>query len=302
MSNVNRLTDDELVIRYANNYNLSKDMLNIDMVLKHWHLEKTLTKQLLESPKKNRRQIFYDAYNRLYNDLPWLRDTGSIDIRYSREVYQKKWQPIIGNIEKKKIYEIGSGNGSLITTLASLGAICVATELSEKRPDKRPLLNLEWHSTDGVHLTEYEPQNTYDFVLSDQVIEHLHPEDILEHFKNVRAILNSNGRYIFFTPHYYMGPGDISRVFGCAEAEGMHLKEYKYAEIYKLLKSAGFKQVNILAKGLDTGALSISLQKAFLMLEQTLQLVKSLHLRKRLYNRLKKAFHLSNEIAISAGK
>ncbi|MDB5143830.1 MAG: hypothetical protein JWQ66_2543 [Mucilaginibacter sp.] len=303
MGYYNGISYEELVTRYAHNYNLNQDILTIDMVLKHWDLEKALTKQLFDSTPQNRKKVFYDAYNTLYNELPWLQKTGSINDGFSEQGYNEKWLPILGDVTGKLIYEIGSGNGNLITFLASKGAMCVGTELSENRPSKHPKKNLEWHNTDGVNLTDYEPKEYYDLVISDQVIEHLHPDDIGIHFKNVYGILKTDGKYIFYTPHYYIGPGDVSRIFGCVEAEGMHLKEYKYTEIYRLLKSAGFTKIDI-PVNLTANKKSRLLFwiKTFLLLERSLLLFKSLSLRKRIYHRLIKPFHISHEIVIIAQK
>jgi SAM-dependent methyltransferase len=83
----------------------------------------------------------------------------------------------------------------------------------------------------------------YDRVLSDQVIEHLHPGDLGMHVESVRRLLRPGGRYIVCCPHVYAGPADVSRVFGCDEAAGLHLKEYKWRELVDVLRSAGFDSV-----------------------------------------------------------
>lgn len=297
-------SNDELVIRYANNYNLSHDAVTIDMVEKHWELEKLLTKQLLESTPEDRQTTFYNAYNTLYNELPWLAKSGSnVNDAASDQIYAKRWLPLLKEIKGKRIYEVGSGNGSLINFLASKGAVCTGTEISNSRPDKSTVPNLEWHNTDGVNLLNYEVKESYDFVISDQVIEHLHPDDISLHFKNVFEILKPGGKYIFYTPHYYQGPGDVSLVFGKPEAEGMHLKEYKYNEVYYLLKSVGFNKIDI-PVNLDKNMriLPFLSTRIFLMLEKSLLSFKSIRLRKRIYHRLIKPFNIANEIVIIAQK
>ena len=103
--------------------------------------------------------------------------------------------------------------------------------------------NLSWGISDGVHLERFEAHNSYDVIISDQVIEHLHPNDLYEHFKGVLSILSSTGRYIFCTPHKHMGPSDVSRIFKCDKPMGMHLKEYTYQELKELLERAGFKDI-----------------------------------------------------------
>ncbi|MEK7729431.1 MAG: methyltransferase domain-containing protein, partial [candidate division KSB1 bacterium] len=103
--------------------------------------------------------------------------------------------------------------------------------------------NLSWSVSDGVHLEQFEARASYDLVISDQVLEHFHPEDIAAHLRGVHEILKPNGRYIFSTPHRYSGPHDVSRVFKCARPCGMHLQEYTYREFARALRQAGFTRL-----------------------------------------------------------
>jgi 2-polyprenyl-3-methyl-5-hydroxy-6-metoxy-1,4-benzoquinol methylase len=145
----------------------------------------------------------------------------------------------------KTIYEVGSGKGELITYLATLGYDCVATEITNERGRKyaSQVANLAWHATNGVDLAEYETRNSYDAVLSNQVIEHFHPDDISRHFAGVRDILKPGGRYIFCTPHRLSGPEDLSRAFGLEQPVCLHLKEYTYRELRDILWAVGFSDV-----------------------------------------------------------
>jgi len=86
---------------------------------------------------------------------------------------------------------------------------------------------------DGYNLPVEE--NSTDVVFSDQLIEHLHPEDTEFHFQLVRNILRPQGVYVFRTPHRFSGPHDVSRYFS-DEPEGFHLKEWTYSEIARVLK------------------------------------------------------------------
>lgn len=91
-----------------------------------------------------------------------------------------------------------------------------------------------------MHLEQFESESSYDVVLSDQVVEHIHPEDAERHFRGALAILKSGGRYIFRTPYSLSGPWDITRVMGGQEPAGLHLREYNHRDIVPLLKQAGF--------------------------------------------------------------
>ncbi len=70
-------------------------------------------------------------------------------------------------------------------------------------------LKIKWGFIDGVNLDKYEELEYYDYIISNQVIEHLHPEDLFDHFVSVLAILKTVGRYIFNIQHRFTGPHDI---------------------------------------------------------------------------------------------
>ena len=154
------------------------------------------------------------------------------------------WQHAIGKTTRR-IYEIGSGKGALIYQLARTGYLCRGTEITRERGSKhvREHENLSWNTSDGVHLDQFEESASYDVVISNQVIEHIHPDDLSDHFQGVRTILTKGGRYILTTPHKLVGPSDVSMVFKCDRPMGMHLKEYSNGDLSKMLRGAGFSKV-----------------------------------------------------------
>lgn len=236
----------ELINRYCANYGIPKEAnITENDILEHWHLELELTKQLLESTTDNRWDVFEKCYTTLYTKLEWLNKFIDKHSPTPPEILFKDWAYLIGEAPKK-IYEVGSGRAEMISYLASLGHECKATEITRERGEKHvsaKLDNLDWGISDGVHFEKFEAPNTYDFVISNQVIEHMHPDDFPEHCKHVRSILKPEGKYIVCAPHPWHGPADISAVFKYDKAIGMHLKEYTNYEIYSHLKRAGFKKV-----------------------------------------------------------
>jgi len=235
----------ELVRRYKTNYGIAPEsFVTEQMVLTHWELEKTLRRELLGSNPDNRWDIFATCYSRLYSELDWLNRLTAIDTKAAPSTMYRNWLQLIGE-PPQKIYEVGSGKGGLIYYLAQCGFVCRATEITRERGQQwiPTQANLTWGNSDGVHLERFEPANSYDVIVSDQVIEHLHPDDLGLHFSGAARILKERGRYIFSTPHVSVGPADVSRVFQMDKAAGMHLKEYAYREIYHLLKQSGFASV-----------------------------------------------------------
>ncbi|RYG26717.1 MAG: methyltransferase domain-containing protein, partial [Chitinophagaceae bacterium] len=226
----NNFTGIDIVGRYRKNYSIPAEAeVTREMVMHHWNLERGLTKELMETTPANRWEVFERNYSRLYNELDWLNKLVHSGLSTPPAVRYRAWVDAIGPAPKK-IYEIGSGKGTMISYLSTLGYDCKATEITRERGGKflEGNENVKLGNTDGIHLDQFEEKSSYDVVLSDQVIEHFHPKDILEHFEGVHSILKPGGHYIFSTPHMYTGPHDVSIVFNCDTAMGMHLKEYKF--------------------------------------------------------------------------
>lgn len=235
----------ELVRRYKANYGIP-DQVSVteEMVLHHWTLERRLTNELLSSDPEHRWQVFERCYAALYSELRWLNDLTGAASQGSGVDEADDWCRLIG-APPKRIYEVGSGTGRLVAALADRGYDCTATEITRERGARWTAArqSLRWTDSDGVHLDRFELPDSFDAVISDQVIEHLHPDDLVAHFRGAYAILKRGGRYAFATPHAFEGPFDVSRVFGSDHPQGMHLKEYTYSELRSALRDAGFASI-----------------------------------------------------------
>jgi 2-polyprenyl-3-methyl-5-hydroxy-6-metoxy-1,4-benzoquinol methylase len=230
-------SDEELLDRYRANYGLAEGLVTVAQVQSHLALERRLTERLRASTVADRRDTFEAVYDELYGALPWLADTGG-------RLDPERWIAVIG-APPKRVYEIGSGAGRLASALAEAGLDVTATDVSRERGDgRRDGERLRWASTDGIHLTRFADAAAFDVVLSDQVVEHLHPDDHAEHFSGCLALLRPGGVCVVRTPHAYTGPHDVSLVFGLDRPEGMHLHEFTNGELVRILKDAGFARVS----------------------------------------------------------
>lgn len=257
----------ELILRYKQNYGIPRSaVITEEMVLRHWELEKQLTKELVKSNPENRWETFERCYTTLYEQCDWLNNlVGSADSTPPSISYAY-WVRAIGP-PPKKVYEIGSGNARMIEYLASLGYYCKGTEITRKRgaillKSTRP--NLEWGISDGIRLDEFEKPESFDVVLSKEVIEHLHPDDVHDHFRGACSILKPRGRYIFCTPHKSAGPQDVSRVFKYDRPVGMHLREYTYRELTEIIRGSGFNTLYALVGVPGAGLISAFARGAIL--------------------------------------
>jgi hypothetical protein len=107
----------------------------------------------------------------------------------------------------------------------------------------------ETTSPDNFELVVYDgfslpPElNAVDLVFSDQLVEHLHPDDAVWHFGMILDALAPGGAYVLRTPHRATGPHDISGFFTSGEPEGFHLKEWTFGELRSVLTRAGYRRV-----------------------------------------------------------
>jgi hypothetical protein len=85
-------------------------------------------------------------------------------------------------------------------------------------------------------------------VYSNDVFEHLHPDDLAAHLADAYRILVPRGPYVGITPNRRFGPHDVSKHFlpQGAEPEGLHLREYTTVELARAFRDAGYERVRSL--------------------------------------------------------
>lgn len=248
---------DELVARYPANCGIPATVeISERMVLDHWTLERELTRRLRESAPESRAAVFVESYDKLYRSLPWLNrgeDEGAAwDTILAGDLLSVAGRSPI------RILELGAGRCRIAKKLSEAGHIVRASNLTcERRPawiaEAKPgsvpgrhessSLAPDWIQLDAVRPDAGDSGAPYDLVVSIQMIEHLHPDDVGRHFEGVLRLLEPSGRYAFTTPHAFLGPADLSRVFGARTPMGMHLREYTTGELTRTALEAGFTRV-----------------------------------------------------------
>lgn len=134
--------------------------------------------------------------------------------------------------------EVGPGDCALAVAVAARVSHVYAVDVSEGLLDRSSLPpNVDLVHTGGVAIAV--PAGTVDVAYSNQVLEHLHPDDAEEHVRAIYSALAPGGRFICITPNRLSGPWDISRTFDEVSA-GLHLKEYTISELADLLRRVGF--------------------------------------------------------------
>lgn len=209
----------------------------------HWELERELREELMASTPANREEVTKRVYDRLFDEIPW-HDAEERDPA-EEQAYERHWLRLYGPLTRPSdvLLDVGCGRGGLVREFAQSVAEAIGIDASDamveianqgKPANARYLV--------GNVVTPPLPPASVDFVVSRQVMEHLHPDDVPGHLRAIFAILRPGGRFLIETPSRITGPWDVSRGFSDV-ASGFHLREYTNAEMGEMLLAAGFRRV-----------------------------------------------------------
>ncbi len=212
----------------------------------HYLVEKELAERLRRAGKDERQSLYTALYDELFRrvpDHPQLarkRDRHlQAETIFARRLLKRFLRP-------RSIYlEIGPGDCALARSIAAEVERVYAVDVSREiaRGVSLPP-NLELTLSDGCSIPV--PQGSVDVAYSDQLMEHLHPDDALEQLRNIYRALAPGAVYVCITPNRLSGPHDISRYFD-ERATGFHLKEYTASELMSIFRAVGFSKVRMLA-------------------------------------------------------
>ena len=137
--------------------------------------------------------------------------------------------------------EVGAGDCALAARVADRAGRVYAVDISDQVQGELPG-NVAQVITDGRTIDV--PPGTVDVAFSDQLMEHLHPDDAIAQLRNIHRALKPGGVYLCVTPNRIYGPSDISAFFD-DEARGFHLKEYTLREMREIFARAGFPRTHV---------------------------------------------------------
>src|SRR5690606_25107770 len=120
--------------------------------------------------------------------------------------------------------EVGAGDCSLALEAARHVRTSLAVEVSDAIAEgTTPPANFKLLLADAVGLSL--DSGSLDVIYSNDFLEHLHPDDAINHVRRSHALLRPGGVCLCLTPNRITGPHDISGFFD-EVATGLHLKEY----------------------------------------------------------------------------
>lgn len=215
----------------------------VEQIKQHYEVEKKLATKLRNAPEEDRQHLYNDLYDELYEKVPThplLTLKSSAD--ESAKKASQKMHLIVKYLKPDSVFlEVGSGDCLLSFEAAKQVKQVYAVDVSQEivkystYPD-----NFELIISDGssVPLTD----NTVTVAYSNQLMEHLHPDDALKQLRNIYQSIAPRGVYICITPNRLCGPHDVSKYFD-EEATGFHLKEYTQGELSELFYQVGFSKL-----------------------------------------------------------
>lgn len=216
-----------------------------NQILNHYKVEKGIAERIKTADQEERKQIYATMYDELFKKVPdHSRLTKRADDGLTEESIKSKMALMRRFLSPSiSFLEFGSGDCRLSMEAANFVKHSYGVDISDQRnPSDLQPENFDLIVYDGYLLEEIDDESI-DLVFSDYLIEHLHPEETLLHFNLVFRLLKHKGKYIFRTPHAFVGPSDISGYFSDV-AEGFHLKEWTYAELFEVLEEAGYSRIS----------------------------------------------------------
>jgi SAM-dependent methyltransferase len=223
------------------------DLRSDERLRAHYEIEVELADRLRNAPTDARRELYGRVYDELFARVPdHPQLVRRADPAEQAEYARRQVELIIRFLPPGGHYiEIGAGDCATVRGVAAFAGRATAVEVSaEIVPPDLPA-NVDVAISDGVSVP-VDPGSA-DVVYSNQLMEHLHPDDAAEQLRNIATALRPGGRYICITPNRLTGPHDISAGFD-DEARGFHLAEYTYGELIPAFKAAGFRRVRVLER------------------------------------------------------
>ncbi|PYP71947.1 MAG: class I SAM-dependent methyltransferase [Gemmatimonadetes bacterium] len=214
-----------------------------------YEIEKQLADRLRTAPRQERRHLYASAYDELYQRVPHHPQLTQKSCPHETAKAVASQMRFLGRfLNKDTIFlEIGAGDCALSFEVAGFVKSVYAVDVSEEiTRNARPPLNFRLILSDGCSIPL--PRASVNVCYSNQLMEHLHPDDALEQLENIVKVLVPGGVYICITPNRLTGPHDISRHFD-AVATGFHLREYTRTELRDLFKAAGFSRSGVYLAG-----------------------------------------------------
>jgi ubiquinone/menaquinone biosynthesis C-methylase UbiE len=192
--------------------------------------------EILTSSAENRQQVTASLYDQAFSSELHKRSGLPSKRRQKRIVI---YRDVIGR-GHKAILEIGCGRGDLTYALVDhaekVVGIDIAVKWIEFAKTRKDLWSLNEEQSRRIEFLPMSavrldfPDATFDWAISNSLIEHLHPDDVNTHLREVRRILRAGGKYLIWCPNR----------LGHHKDRDYHFSMLSYSGWIEKLREAGF--------------------------------------------------------------
>ena len=227
------------------------DLRSEEQLREHYRVERELADRLRQSTRAERRTLYSLVYEELLQRVPHHpRRTIARDAAYFAE-RAREIDRVLRFVERfvslrTRFLEVGAGDCALALKVSDLAEHVVAVDVCDQITGKERPCNFDLVLSDGCSIPV--PDGSIDVAFSNQMMEHLHPEDARDQLINIFRSLAPNGTYVCITPNRLYGPRDVSGYFD-EIATCLHLREYSAMEIREMLLAVGFERVEFYLGG-----------------------------------------------------
>lgn len=203
-------------------------------LLKRWELARKFHTEILEETSPDQREALYA---RFYEEAEPL----------FRSCWEQQGNPKLGHVQAfrreltgKSVLDLGCGPGDFLKAIAQMLPHGDLVGLDAVPPPDAPPVRFLRSS-----IINFNVDQQFDVVFSDNVMEHLAPADVPMHLQSVHRALKPGGKFIVIMPNRLFGPQDCTRVLddsytGAVEAQGCHLNESTNSEMTDIMSRYGF--------------------------------------------------------------
>lgn len=217
--------------------------LDWDQLRQIYEVETELASQLKQANPSERKKMYSPVYEEYFRKLPFhpqITIKKNPKLQRNRVSFQLR-QILPFSNSSKTLMEIGAGDCSLSIAASNYFNTVYALEVSAEMIGNVDFpQNVKSILFDGFDIPL--ASESIDVAYSNQLMEHLHPDDAEDQLKSIYRVLKKKGVYICITPNRISGPSDISWWF-TDKPVGFHLKEYSAVDLKKVFKLAGFPKV-----------------------------------------------------------
>jgi SAM-dependent methyltransferase len=208
----------------------------------HYILERRLAHRLANAPQGERQRVYGEVYHELFETIEDHPQNTQDRVNDATHV-EGELAGLRPHLGPRDVYlEIGCGDAAVSFAVASMVATSIGLDVNDSLVDMTAApKNFRFLKSDGIRIDL--PDASVDFVHSNNLMEHVHPDDAELQLREIVRVLKVGGKYRCVTPNRVTGPHDISCYFDY-EPTGFHLREYDYGSLQALLKSAGFSKVS----------------------------------------------------------